>query len=111
MRLINILWVLLLTIGCTTETQQPTVEEKSHLQEDRLVGLVKQNKVMAYEAIDEFGEVSKGKLQEMLVTNYDREGNRREFRGYNSDGELNVRWEYNYDENGRLFEEIKYEVV
>ena len=70
----------------------------------KLKGNVKTVKVSVYEAIDESGTVTKGRLNHTLISKYDRSGNKTETLRFDTGGGLTEMYRYKYDSYNNLIE-------
>ena len=106
--LIFLLYILSLTIilfsSCSTDDGV-----KNDLNEMNLNGKVKSIREYSYEAVEKFGEISKGnRISEISGSDeyilFNDKGNNIERNIYNSDGNLDKKWTYKYDDKGNKIE-------
>src|SRR3990172_4528225 len=81
-------------------------KEKNDLSEMNLSGKVKSLKAFTYEAVEKFGEVTKGERDERVTTHhiFNGQGNKIEENLYKADGSLEEKLTYQYDSKGNKIE-------
>ena len=100
--IISFLVLLTISIGCNN-----TNEFKNDLERLNLKGKVKTLKWTPYEAVEKFGEVTKGEIAigENYSIVFNEEGNMIERKKYLSSGKPYEKYVYKYDSNHNLIEE------
>jgi hypothetical protein len=96
--------------ACATDVTSKTAK-KTDLEEAGLKGKVASVEETTYDAVEKFGEISKGKRREgssHSLHKYDEKGNCIEENKYNSDGRLDSKYIYRYDEKGNQTEMNSY---
>ena len=110
--LIFLLYILSLTIilfsSCSTDDGV-----KNDLNEMNLNGKVKSIREYSYEAVEKFGEISKGnRISEISGSDeyilFNDKVNNIERNIYNSDGSLDTKWTYKYDDKRNNIQENWY---
>ena len=88
-------------------------DKKNDLTRNNLNGNVKSTYQVHFEAVEKFGKITKGskiKTDELTIwlnevfKEYDDNGNTIEFNRYNSDGELEYKYTFEYDYKGNMIE-------
>jgi hypothetical protein len=99
------LLLILFLISCTAQNKQ-----KNSLTEENLKGSVKSVREFSFDAVDKFGEISKGErkrekpIEEDYYRKYNDKGNQIETNYYKSDGSLRLKHTYKYDDKGNKIE-------
>lgn len=79
----------------------------------KLYGKVKTLKQIQYDVVEKFGKITKEKINSSYFDNYysffNKEGYLIEENFYNSDGSLNQKYNYKYDNKGNKIEQIRLE--
>ena len=106
--------VIFTLFGCKKENNsiKNNFKKKNSIEERNLFGKVKSIRSMEYDVVDKFGDIQKVNISFSIRFNnyeiFNKEGNVIEYNGYNSDGSLDDKYIYKYDDNGNRIESNGY---
>ncbi len=117
MKILILVWIGLLNVGCTVKKSANTNEgnspptilsKKTEVENDGFKGRVKSVKVTEFKIEEKNGRQIKAQTS-TIVTKYDKKGNKFEMLNFDSSGKIERKTTYKYNEKGLQTEQLSFE--